>query len=381
MQVTRHAPDIELNAARFAPELTSVRTWMDCLYEHAHATLDHPLRRAILSIGFGCAAYCIGLLVALLIGFAPTYVRTPGVYFVVVPLSFFLWRWQALRLQLVPWSMSIRDMFAVSDQDYADAFNRMGQDATRARVVNSLIGVALLISWAFIALIDLRPHSTPARYVAAFPYPFAGWFTGPQIWGKMFVADLLTAASVAVVIPIAYASVVGLAAFVRAVWRWSVIPVPAQVALRCERLTWLFLLGGLYYALAVMTAVFATGGHRDPLIIGITVALTLIGVVTVLTPFVITHHLTTRAEQELATNVSRVYFGKIYPAGLTDLTMHRSQDGAVSLAAYDELTTLQQLLNEAAKTRGIGSQLGPLIAGVLSQGLGLVPLLLPTLGK
>lgn len=373
---------VRLNPAHYTPNPRTMRTLVDYLYDALGVSRHRPFRRIAVAIACGGLLFVIGLLLAIPIGFLHAYATSPGTYFVVFSFMFFLDRWRSVTEQLIPISVHVRDVFTVSDEEYAKTLNTIGQRATNISIVVPLTVVAIAIGCAFIAAMDFIPGSLPALYTAQFPYPFSpAWFSGPGLALKMIISDLLTIASMVVVVPITYATLIGLPSLMLAIRKWDVISVPAHVALRMNRVVQFFLVGGLYYAVGVTIALFATGGDRDPLIIAVTITLTIVGLASVLTPVALTSQLITRSQQCLATAIGKAY----YNAGNTlsddadiaaESLMQHEPTSRVE-RNFEQLREFQETLDAALKTKGVIGQLGAIGVAIVTQSLPLLHLVIP----
>lgn len=354
---------------KYMPEARYTIVWPMYIYELFHASLDKPKQRTAVSLGVGVTTYLIGLTISIPIGFTQTYLATLPIAWLSLACAFYMGRLRWLTTSVLPLVKQVRPVFTIENSKFKNEADAVGKRATNLWVIIPLTLLVLIATWGAIAIAYFFPDQLPAIYLAALrPVTFpVEWFTGPNLMGKMLLFDWLLTPAVAYIVPVIYATGVGMIDMLLTVGKWPVVPVPAYVATRVSLAVSYFLAGGLYYAIAVLIAVLLYGGQADLASVGLVSLFSAVGLFCILGPIIGSQRLVERARQQLATTVASTYYQSIYPIAASESESDHASQTMNLRKSISRLLRLQELMQAANETNGFERQLGLLVPAILSQ--------------
>jgi hypothetical protein len=131
------------------------KLWVDYIFDLFGATLEKRFRRYLVALVFGILFWGVGLILALLIGFAHGYLTTPGLYIFAFGVA---WVTNCLRwLSQVyhPATNAVRPCFPIVDASYKSTVSPFAKNAVRNKRIfigGTLFAIPILIYFGAIML-------------------------------------------------------------------------------------------------------------------------------------------------------------------------------------------------------------------------------------
>jgi hypothetical protein len=384
---TSLAVDLEVSYldAQYYPLLATV------LYDRFGAYCGRPVRRTMVSLGFGGVCFLVGLLLTGVIGFGHTYVASPGIYLLIFSGVFTLDRLQWGKCAFVEHLNATRSMFLVSDDDYLSAMSAMWRRMT-AWVPVVVIFLVLFVPTAALFAIGTSSGAGPARgflrtlEVQPIPSLPGAWFADPYVGIKLLTLDLLLGTAFFGAVALLYFSVQGVIGWALLIQNWRVVPIPSAVRMRFAGFAVFYFRGLVHTSLAVLAAVLFYGGRFEAPLIALVATFAVVGLLCGFIPLHRIRQLVTQAQAQVAEAVSRRYLDVIYPiasgsasiASRVDIVSVPQQE---TTDTYRELSALEELMHHAQEAGDSGFGLSVLVPALLSQAIPLLGFLYPLLER
>jgi hypothetical protein len=365
------------------------------LYDRFGAHCGRPVRRTVVSLGFGGAYFLVGLLITGAIGFGGTYVASPGVYLLIFSGVFTLDRLQWGKCNFIEQLNATRGVFIVDADEYMSSMSALLQRMTSWGPVVAIFLVLAAVVDAGIALSSTNvaePAVAPLRSLGVLPIPSlpGAWFVSPHLGTKLLALDWLLAAAVFGVVALLYYSVQGVLGWAHIIQQWPVLPVPPAVRMRFAGFAVFYFRGLANTSLAVLAAVLFYAGRPEPPLVALVATFAIVGLLCGYVPLHRIRQLVARSQAQVAEAVSRRYVDAIYPVASGPTTparplavgpMPTEATRLVTTDTFRELNALEELMHHVYEAGFTGFELNVLLPALLSQGIPLLGFLYPLVGR
>jgi hypothetical protein len=343
------------DSSAFGTSPAEYKLWLDYFFDWCGASLERRFRRYLVAFAFSLAVWGLGLLIALPFGLGHLYVTTPGVYVILVGMTWCVnaLRWLSQIYHVV--TNRVRPCFPISDAEYQKLVRPFAEKATRNREFVPRALVASLVVWSYLAAVVYSPARIRSVLMLGFPSSFpVAWRTGTDLIPKLIILDLLAGVCTLCVYTGARITLATLPLYVRLA-ELPVIPLPGIVVELFRGVLNVYLTGAAMWSFGIVLAEVGWGARLDALGITFVVFVTALGILAYLVPRTFVKRIWVKARDEAIHIALEHYYRSLTDSPRVDQISQLTHYIQTIQASADVGLSFNQLASLA------GGQLMPLI--------------------
>jgi hypothetical protein len=260
------------------------KLWIDYVYDLFGAALDRPVRRYLVSLGIAALLYTLTFTIALAFGFAQLYVSSPGVYIVLIAVT---WGMHALRWLSQTYHVrtnKLRPCFLIDDAPYTDLAAHYARRATNNGQIFAISLCLALVFSAYFGAIYVAPNEIRQLALVAFPPALPSeWHTGAALLPKFLCLCIASIFASVTFVSGAYIMFQTLPFYSRLA-SLPIIPLPNVIVELWTGVLDLYQAGALMWSVGILVAELVYGIHVDILAIAVVITVSIFGMLAFLQP-------------------------------------------------------------------------------------------------